>query len=280
MGVSAGGFYNWAMNLCLSQACTLSASFAEDVIGYADGGCPHAEVWLTKLEKHLETSSVGATKDLLADRGAALVAAAYQGGLLLSQGEQRAAAFDHYKRRLELCQQFGVRTLLVVADFATRIDETSLGRAVVSLTQAAQWAAAFDVRLGLEFRGTDAFCSCLETALLLVEQCGEPNVGVCLDAFHYYKGPSKPEDLERLTPANLAHVQLCDVPGVPREVMTDGDRVFPGEGDFRLSPIVETLRRIGYDGWVSLELMNPMVWSSKPSQVAELGMTALRRTVK
>jgi sugar phosphate isomerase/epimerase len=268
------------MNLCVSQACTLSASFADDIIGYSDGGCSHLEVWLTKLEKHLETSSVAATRQLLADRGVSLVAAAYQGGLLLSQGDQRAAAFDHYKRRLELCQQFGVRMLLVVADFATKIDEASLGRAVVSLTQAAQWAAAFDVRLGLEFRGTDAFCSCLETALLLVDQCGEPNVGVCLDTFHYYKGPSKPEDLERLTRENLAHVQLCDVPGVPREVMTDGDRVFPGEGDFRLTPIVGTLRRIGYDGWVSLEVMNPMVWQAKPSQVADLGMTALRRTVE
>ena len=33
----------------------------------------------------------------------ALVAAAYQGGLLLSQGEQRKAHFDHFKRRLDLC---------------------------------------------------------------------------------------------------------------------------------------------------------------------------------
>jgi 4-hydroxyphenylpyruvate dioxygenase len=100
---------------------------------------------------------------------------------------------------------------------------------------------------------------------------------VCLDVFHYYKGPSKPEDLDRLTAANLAHVQVCDVAGVPREVMTDADRVFPGEGDFRLGPIVDRLRAIGYAGWVSLELMNPVLWRSKPTQVAELGMTALQR---
>ncbi|QEL15982.1 sugar phosphate isomerase/epimerase family protein [Limnoglobus roseus] len=267
------------MNLCISQATTLSTPFADDITGYADGGCMAVEVWLTKLEKHLEGTTADATRQLLADRGVSLVTAAYQGGLLLSQGEQRQAAFDHYKRRLDLCQQFGIPTMLLVADFATRIDETALGRAIVSLKQAAQWAAAFGVRLGLEFRGSDAFCSCLETALLLVEQCDEPNVGVCLDAFHYYKGPSKPEDLDRLTPQNLSHVQLCDVPGVPRELMTDGDRVFPGEGDFRLTPIVEALNRIGYAGFVSLELMNPTIWQAKPSQVAELGLTAMRRAV-
>ncbi len=265
---------------CLSQATTLPTPFADDITGTADGGGRVVEVWLTKLEKHLETASVADTKALLTDKGVTLTAAAYQGGLLLSQGEARKASFDHFKRRLDLCQEFGIGTMLLVADFAVRPDEQSLGRAVVSLTEAARWAAGFGVTLALEFRGTDTFCTCLETALLLTANTGEPNVGVCLDVFHYYKGPSKPDDLDALTATNLKHVQVCDVAGVPRELMTDADRVFPGEGDFRLDPILATLRRIGYAGAVSLELMNPMLWQSKPSQVAELGLTALDRLLR
>jgi sugar phosphate isomerase/epimerase len=265
------------MKPCISQATTLPTSFAEDVRNYAGGGCPAVEVWLTKLEKHLEEASADDTRRLLADQGITLAAAAYQGGLLLSQGDQRKAHFDHFKRRLDTCQQFGIRTLLVVADFAQAPDPQALGRAVVSLKQAAQWAAGFGVTLGLEFRGTDTFCTCLDTALSLVGHCGEPNVGVCLDVFHYYQGPSKPEDLDRLTPQNLAHVQVCDVAGVPRELMTDADRVMPGEGDFRLEPVVRKLREIGYAGYVSLELMNPILWQSNSAHVAELGMAALRR---
>src|SRR5438105_14910105 len=263
----------------ISQATTLTSSFADDVAGYAGGGCPAVEVWLTKLEKHLEAASAADTRQLLADHGVTPAAAAYQGGLLLSQGEQRKAHFDHLRRRLDLCQALGIPTLVLVADFAHAPDQPALGRAVVSLAQAAQWAAGFGVNLALEFRGADTFCSCLDTALTLVEQCGEPNVGVCLDVFHYYKGASKPEDLDRLTPRNLAHVQVCDVAGVPRELMTDADRVFPGEGDFRLEPIVRKLRQIGYTGYVSVELMNPVVWQAKPSQVAELGMAALQRVL-
>jgi sugar phosphate isomerase/epimerase len=265
------------MKPCISQATTLPGSFADDIANYAAGGCPAVEAWLTKLEQHLQTASADDTRKLLADRGVTPAAAAYQGGLLLSQGPQRKAHFDHFKRRLELCQAFGIPTVVLVADFVQTVDPQSLGRAVVSLVEAARWAAGFGVRLALEFRGTDTFCNCLDTAVTLVEQCGEPNVGVCLDVFHYYKGPSKPEDLDRLTAKNLAHVQVCDVAGVPRELMTDADRVMPGEGDFRLEPIVGELRRIGYSGYVSLELMNPVLWQSKPAHVAELGMTALRR---
>jgi len=265
------------MRPCISEATTLPASFAEDVAAYADAACPAMEVWLTKLENHLETHSTADTRRLLADRNMTLAAAAYQGGLLLSQGEQRRAHYDHFKRRLDLCQQFGVPTLLVVADFVDKVDLTDLQRATASLAQAAQWAEAFGVRLGLEFRGSATFCASLDTALALVAQCGQPNVGVALDVFHYYTGPSKFEDLERLTADNLAYVQLSDLAGVPRELATEADRILPGEGDFRLGPILDRLRTIGYGGWVSLELMNPTLWQMKPARVAEIGITALRR---
>lgn len=264
------------MTPCIAQVTTLAGSFADDAADYPAGGCTAIEVWLTKLEQHLEAVSPDDTRRALADRGITLVAAAYQGGLLLSQGEQRKVHFDHFKRRLALCQQFGIPTLVLAADPPLPNDPQAFGRAVVSLAQAAQWAAAFGVRLALEFRA-DAFCACLDTALTLVEQCGETNAGVCLDAFHFYKGPSKAEDLDRLTARNLFHVQACDVAGVPREMMTDADRVMPGEGDFRLDPLVRKLKEIGYAGAVSLELMNPVLWSLKATQVTELGMTALRR---
>jgi 4-hydroxyphenylpyruvate dioxygenase len=265
------------MKPCISEATTLSSTFAEDVNGYAAGGCQAMEVWLTKLETHLEKHSAADTRKLLEDRHMTLAAASYQGGLLLAQGEQRRAHFDHFKRRLDLCQHFGIPTLLLTADFVDRAQRTDLERAVVSLKQAAQWAAAFGVRLAVEFRGRATFCASLDTAVALVAQCGEPNVGVNLDVFHYYTGPSKFEDLALLSAANLAFVQVCDLAGVPRELATDADRIFPGEGDFHLGPLIGQLRAAGYDGWVSLELFNPTLWQVKTSQVAELGFGSLRR---
>src|SRR2546421_7339134 len=131
------------MNPCISEATTLPAPFADDVNAYAGAGCTAMEVWLTKLETHLETHSIGDTRKFLQDRPMTLAAASYQGGLLLAQGEPRRAHYDHFRRRLDLCQQLGIRTLLVVADFAEKVDATALQRAVVSLKQAAQWADAF-----------------------------------------------------------------------------------------------------------------------------------------
>jgi sugar phosphate isomerase/epimerase len=262
---------------CISEATTLPGSFTDDVAAFADGGCTAMEVWLTKLEDHLERHSAADTRQLLADRGITLAAASYQGGLLLSQGEQRKAHHDHFRRRLDLCQAFGIPTLLVVADFVEAVDAASLGRAAVSLKQAAQLAAAFQVRLALEFRGHATFCASLDTALALVNQCGEPNVGINFDVFHYYTGPSKFEDLSLLTAERLAFVQVCDLAGVPRELATDADRILPGDGDWQLTPLLEQIQSLGYKGWVSLEMMNPALWKIRASQLVELGMMALRR---
>lgn len=268
------------MKPCLSEAITLPSTFAEDVANFAGAGCLAMEVWLPKLETHLEAHGPEATRKLIGEKGMTLAAAAYQGGLLLSQGEERRIHFEHFRKRLEICQAFGIATLLVVADFAGAVDATALERATVSLAQAAQWAAGYKVHLALEFRGKNAFCSSLNTALALVEGCGQPNVGVNLDVFHYYTGPSKFEDLALLTPDRLAHIQLADLAGVPRELATDADRVLPGDGDFALTPILKQCKRIGYDGWVSVELMNPTLWKANPQQVVEIAYTAVRNLLK
>ncbi|MBI2807286.1 MAG: sugar phosphate isomerase/epimerase [Planctomycetes bacterium] len=265
------------MKPCLSQATTMPCSFADDVNSCADAGCPALEVWLTKLEDHLQTTSIDATRELLSRRNIMLPAAAYQGGLLLSQGESRRAHYDHFLKRLDLCQQFNIQTLLLAPDFTQKTESTHLDQACAALAGAAQWAAGFGVTLALEFRARDTFCASLDTALALIHQCGEPNVGANLDVFHWYTGPSKFEDFALLTRDRLAHVQICDLAGVPRELATDADRVLPGDGDFQLLPILDVLRRLGYDGWVSLEAMNPTLWRANPKQVAEIGYTSLRK---
>jgi sugar phosphate isomerase/epimerase len=265
------------MRICLSEALVMPASFADDVEACAAAGCDALEVWLTKLETHLESHSLDGTRDLLAKHRVSPAAAAYQGGLLLSQGEARKAHYEHFRRRLELCQSLEIGTLLVAADFTAQLEPADLDRAVVSLTQAGQWAAGFGVRLALEFRGSAKFCSNIETALRLIQSCGQPNVGLNLDIFHYWTGPSKEADLDLLTADNLAWVQVSDLAGVPRELASDSDRILPGDGDLPLTAVLARLRSRGYDGFVSLELLNQTFWQMKPTQVMEIGMAAMRR---
>jgi 4-hydroxyphenylpyruvate dioxygenase len=268
-----------AMQPALSQICSLESPFEKDVKDYAEGQCHAIEFWLTKLESYLETHSLDDVQRLLAEHGVTAPAASYQGGLLSSQGPARREAWDHLTRRLELCRKLPIGVLVVACDVAGPLGQQDFDRVRVSLTQLAQEAERSGVRVALEPQARAAIGNNLQTAAALVEEVGSPWLGLCFDAFHYHVGPSKPEDLGLLTRDNLFHVQLCDLAEVPREFAADGDRILPGDGDIPLAPIVDHLRRIGYDRYVSIELMNPQIWRIPALQFGEIGMTALRKVL-
>jgi sugar phosphate isomerase/epimerase len=267
------------MKPCISQATTLSTPFEADLPAYARAGWSAVELWLTKLETYLEAHTVAEAKSLLDGEGLTPAAAAAQGGLLLARGAEREAHWEHFRRRLGLLAELGVPTLVVAADFNRDLTPDDYPRAAAALSEAAEAARPAGVTLALEFQKSARFCASLDTTLALVLQSGAAGVGVCLDLFHYYTGPSKFEDLAYLTPANLAWVQVCDLSGTPRELATDGDRILPGEGDFQTGPILDHLGLIGYRGYVSLEVLNPQLWKVAADRVADLGYQALCRTL-
>ncbi len=267
------------MRPCISQATILGTPFEADLPALARAGWLAVELWLTKLETYLERHSVEEARALLSENDLEAVAAASQGGLLLSRGLAREEHWGLFRRRLGLLNELGVGTLVVVADFVSDPSDDDFARAAESLAEASELAKAQGVRLALEFQKTARFCASLDTTLALIAQSGaDPaGVGVCLDFFHYYTGPSKFEDLEYLSPDTLAWVQASDLSGTPRELAGDSDRIFPGEGDFRLGPIVEAIGRSGYDGFVSLELLNPQLWQIDAFAVADAGFRSMER---
>lgn len=275
------------MKPALSQVCSLDSAFERDIEDYAAGACGAIELWLGKLEGFLKDHTADDVRALLARHGVAAPVASYQGGLLVSQGERRREHWDHFARRLEMLKAIGVETLVVAADITGGLTQQDLDRVTASLAEAAAMAlakpaaraASAGVRLAVEFQARSSFLTNLQTAAAVIADLGSPHVGLCLDAFHYYVGPSKPEDLAYLTRENLFHVQLCDLPGVARELAVDGDRILPGDGEIPLEPLVAALRAIDYDGYVSVELMNPQIWRVPARQFGEIAMTALRKTL-
>ncbi|MBI3836773.1 MAG: sugar phosphate isomerase/epimerase [Planctomycetia bacterium] len=265
------------MKPALSQVCTLDAPLEKDIEDYAAGACQAIELWVGKLDAYLERHSDADLRGLLEQHGVTAPVASFQGGLLASQGEFRKQHWDGFSHRLDRCRSLGIGTLVLAADIQGPLAQHDLERVQLSLEQAAALAGQHGVRLALEFHARSAFVNNLQTAAALVAEVSSPHLGICLDVFHYYVGPSKPEDLGYLSDANLFHVQLCDVSGVPREIATDADRILPGDGDFQLEPLIARLREIDYGGYVSVELMNPQIWRIAPRQFGEIGMTALRK---
>jgi sugar phosphate isomerase/epimerase len=120
----------------------------------------------------------------------------------------------------------------------------------------------YGIRLGLEFLGpktlresfTFPFLYRMEGMLAMGEEIG-PNVGLLLDAWHWYTSGGTLEDLRALRAEQVVYVHVNDAPvGIPIEEQIDNVRALPGEtGVIDIVGFLKTLQAIGYDGPVTPE---------------------------
>ena len=145
--------------------------------------------------------------------------------------------------------------------------------ATYRLRTCAQILHAYGIQLGLEFVGPHhlrtkwkhPFIWTMDQTLDWIDAIGMPNVGLLLDAYHWYTTESTVEDLLRLSPSQIVHVHINDAPNVPIEDVLDNDRLITGEGVIDLVSFVRALHQIGYRGVVSQEVLRP----APPEEPAE-----------
>jgi len=264
------------MKPAIATVSSLESPLETILEDYAAGHVDAVDLWLGQADGFLADRSVESLRDLFVRQGMAPVAASFQGGLLTSQGEARREHWKTFEGRLTLCRELGIPVLVVAGDAFGPLSPQDLGRLSASLVEAAKRAADSGVRLALEFDARAAFPNNLQSALAVVEDVGQPALGLCLDWFHFTVGPSKPLDLGLLSKETLAHVQLSDITDVPREMASDADRILPGEGNSPPTDLIARLEQIGYTGAVAVELHNPGLWGVPPRQFGEIAITALR----
>jgi len=136
-----------------------------------------------------------------------------------------------------------------------------------------------NVRLGLEFLGPLHFRTSqphefiwrMDEALEFAKECG-PNIGLLLDAWHWYHAGAGTADIIAAGKSRIVHVHLSDCPKMPADQVRDNQRVLPGEGVIDLIGFFQALKTIGYADGVSPEPLGRIPKEMPPEQGARLGL--------
>jgi sugar phosphate isomerase/epimerase len=99
----------------------------------------------------------------------------------------------------------------------------------------------------------------ISAALEVVRAADVGRAGVMIDSWHFFRGDSTWEQLERLPLDLIAYVQFNDAPPPVSENgmhETMHRRVMPGDGTFELSRFASTLLERGWAGLVSVEVLS------------------------
>ena len=259
------------MKLGFHGATTMTSSLETDVEISAAAGFKGLEIWASKMDTYLATHSVEELRDLFVDYAVLPLA--------INSIEFIGFRRDEYpwiqKRCAELsqlAQSIGCPTIVVVP--SPTPDRTILWPQVVDeyvavLRDLGAIAAEYNIRLAFEFLGF-GWCSVRTPrgAWEIVQKTDRENVGMIIDAAHFYAGGARLIELEHLDGKCIFAFHIDDLEDTPREAISDATRLFPGYGIVPLEKICTILRAIGYDGHCSVELFRPEYWQRDPLAVA------------
>ncbi|MGH2409103.1 MAG: sugar phosphate isomerase/epimerase family protein, partial [Chloroflexota bacterium] len=211
-------------------------------------------------------------------------------GVPVDHGGEEAgyqAALRALSRVAALAQSLGTPwCATVIRPFSDeRAYDANMEFQVARLRPVARILADHGCRLGLEFIGPKTlrdghpypFISTIDGALELGAQLGTGNVGLLLDAFHWYTSHATLADIQRLTAADIVYVHVNDaVTGRAIDEQMDLERDLPGAtGLIDIAGFLRAVADTGFDGPVAVEPFSQAVMALEPDDRVRAAGTSL-----
>jgi len=171
------------------------------------------------------------------------------------------------------CRAIGCGCIEVIASFkAPTEDEAEIhAETVKALRQLSDTAKPYGIRLALEYMGVPASSvKTFDQALAIVNEVDRDNVGLLLDTWHHYAGGSGTEDILKADRGQIFMVHTSDCPEhAPLEALRP-ESFMPGDGVVEIGAMLKNLKKIGYGGPVSVEVMAPELQALPTDRLLEL----------
>ncbi len=143
-------------------------------------------------------------------------------------------------------------------------------------------AAEHDLLVQLEFTPWSKIPD-LRAAWEIVRSADQPNGGVTIDAWHYFRGVPDAAMLETIPGHAILGVQLSDGPArAERDLVqaTLHERLLPGDGDMDLPQLLAGLRRAGSSAPIGVEVFSDALHQLEPAEAATRAGDAARRILR
>jgi sugar phosphate isomerase/epimerase len=159
---------------------------------------------------------------------------------------------------------------------------------VEGLREAARVASGLGLKLALEpihpsIAPQFTIITTLQQTIDLIEEVGEPNIGISFDTWHSWDQPDLFAEIERY----VSHFLIVHIGDWRQPTRSWCDRVLPGDGIANVPAILGALDAAGYEGWYEMEALSDngiygnafpdSLWDLPPVELVRRGREALMR---
>jgi 2-keto-myo-inositol isomerase len=262
------------MRLSLNASTIKPTPLLEKIRIAGEAGYHGIELWAVELYEHVgRGGEISDVEKALADHGLVVPCFIAVRNWGETSGWEYKLAMDEARRRFELAARVGA-PLMVCTPPMERPGTEGLARGYRDLLQIGRENG---VRAVLEYISFFASLNQVADTVAVLDECGDPDACLILDAFHNWNQRTTFDDLRALSPERIVHYHIDDAaPGIPSGSQKDPDRVMIGDGVIDLRTEMAILREKGYDRWLSLELFNAEWWAKDPMETARVGLERMR----
>jgi 2-keto-myo-inositol isomerase len=273
---AAGGDFIFCLNTATIRGQKLG--LAKEIEIAAEAGYQAIEPWVSSVEDYQKAGGkLPELRQRLGDRGLIVASGIGFPEWIVDDDTRRAAGLEQAKRDFDRIAQLGGRRIAAPPAGATEVANLDLRRAAERYRALLEVGDGLGVQPMLELWGFSKCLNRLSEVTFVAIETGHPQAGVLADVYHLHKGGSAPTSLRLLSGAAMPVFHVNDYPAEPpREKITDGHRVFPGDGVAPLGQLLRDVRRCGGQPVLSLELFNREYWQQDPLTVARTGLAKMK----
>jgi 2-keto-myo-inositol isomerase len=259
------------MKLAFHGATTMMSDLETDVAVTAQAGFTALEVWAKKTDRYLAAHSPADLNTLFVNHGI-MPLTLNSIEFIAFRGSEYAQIQARLHELGKIAQAIGCSTIIVVPSPSPDRNlpwADILAEYVKVLRDLSDIARLYQIKLSFEFLGF-GWCSVRtpRAAFEIIQKVDRDNIGLTIDAAHFYGGGGLMSELDQLDPMRIFTFHLNDLEDTPKEAICDGTRLLPGLGVVPLDEICARLKRIGYIGPCSIELFRPEYWNWDPQVLA------------
>jgi len=271
------------MKIGFNGASTMKTDLPGDIRAASRAGYDLLEIWAKKMEAYLSDHSLHDLKGLFRKAKIKPLAINSVEFITFNSPWEKTNTMNLIKRYAEIADKLSCPYIVLVpSPRPPRVsDQRVREESVKVLREISDQFKNHSVRFAFEFLGFQ-WCSVstLEKDFEIVKAVNRKNIGMVLDAFHFYAGGSNIQTIKNVEPEKIFIFHINDAEKLDKGKLQDAHRLYPGEGVIPLRKILSGLKEIQYDGPVSIEMFRPEYWTRPAAEVATQGMKAIRRFVK